>query len=102
MHHYGFVRIDIVCPGRREPPSDALVTERGAMEHDTLAVGAKALLSRDGLHSLIAALVTRGYQVLGPTLRDGAIVYDALAGIQDLPAGWTDRQEAGRYQVEKR
>jgi sulfhydrogenase subunit beta (sulfur reductase) len=72
------------------------------MEHDTLAVGAKALLSRDGLHSLIAALVTRGYQVLGPTLRDGAIVYDALAGIQDLPAGWTDRQEAGRYQVEKR
>jgi sulfhydrogenase subunit beta (sulfur reductase) len=43
---------------------------------------------------LIAALVARGYQIPGPTLRDGAIVYHALAGIEDLPAGWTDRQEA--------
>jgi hypothetical protein len=54
------------------------------------------------LQALIEALVTRGYQVLGPTVRDGAIVYDEIAGAADLPAGWTDRQDAGRYRLERR
>jgi sulfhydrogenase subunit beta (sulfur reductase) len=72
------------------------------MERETLPVGAKALLDRDGVQALIEALARRGYQVLGPTLRDGAIVYDALDGVDDLPAGWTDRQDAGSYRVERR
>ena len=56
----------------------------------------------DGLQALIDALVSRGYRVLGPVVRDGAIVYDAIARVADLPAGWTDHQEAGRYRLERR
>jgi sulfhydrogenase subunit beta (sulfur reductase) len=60
------------------------------------------LLTCAGLQALIDALVGRGYQVLGPAVRDGAIVYDAIARVADLPAGWTDHQEAGRYRLERR
>ena len=50
----------------------------------------------------MGALRERGYRVLGPTLRDGAIVYDELASADELPAGWTDVQEPGSYRVERR
>src|ERR1700753_3166202 len=72
------------------------------MDHEIPPVGTKAQLTRDGLQALIAVLAGLGYQVYGPTLRDGAIVYDSIAGVDDLPEGWTDRQEAGRYHVDKR
>ena len=63
---------------------------------------ANLLITRDGLQGLIDALAGRGYQVLGPTIRDGAIVYDTITGITDLPAGWTDRQDPARYRLERR
>ena len=63
---------------------------------------AKAAITVDGLQALIRALAAREYKVLGPTVRDGAVVYDEIAGIADLPAGWTDRQDAGRYRLERR
>ena len=55
-----------------------------------------------GLETLVEALRGRGYRVLGPTLRDGAIVYDELPSADELPAGWTDVQEPGSYRVERR
>ena len=64
--------------------------------------GAPVLLDPAGLDALIAALAARGLSVIGPTLREGAIVYDRISGIGALPAGWTDRQEAGRYRLERR
>ena len=63
---------------------------------------AKAAINVDGLQALIGALAARGYKVLGPTVRDGAIVYDEIEGVADLPAGWTDGQDAGRYRLERR
>ena len=48
------------------------------------------------------ALGRRGYSIVGPTVRDGAIVYDELSSTQDLPLGWTDEQEAGTYRLKKR
>ena len=66
------------------------------------AGGEKAVLTRDGLQALIAALARRGYRVVGPTLRDAAIVFDDIAGIADLPAGWTDVQDGGTYRVQRR
>ncbi|OHC12687.1 MAG: sulfite reductase subunit A [Pseudomonadales bacterium GWC1_66_9] len=61
-----------------------------------------AVLDRDGLQALIEALAARGFQVLGPLVRDEAIVYDEIAGVADLPAGWTDRQGPGQYRLERR
>jgi hypothetical protein len=71
---------------------------------DTTApvAGGKAVLTRDGLQALIEALARRGYRVVGPTLRDQAIVFDDIEGIADLPAGWTDVQDGGTYRIRRR
>ncbi len=64
--------------------------------------GMRAVISLVGLKALLEALAREGYSVLGPCVRDGAIVYDEIHNLADLPAGWTDRQDAGRYRLEKR
>ena len=64
--------------------------------------GAKLVIERDGLQGVISGLAGRGYRVIGPTARDGAIVYDNTALLDDLPVGWTDHQDAGRYRIERR
>ncbi|HXH48159.1 MAG TPA: 4Fe-4S dicluster domain-containing protein [Terriglobia bacterium] len=57
---------------------------------------------RQHLQKLFDVLAGNGYQLVGPTLSDGAIVYDEITSVDDLPAGWTDRQDAGSYRLEKR
>ena len=54
------------------------------MEH-SLADRAKVMITGDGLQRLIDALAARSYKVLGPRVRDGAIVYDEIARVSDLP-----------------
>ncbi len=54
------------------------------------------------LQELVQALGRRGYRVLGPTVRDGAIVYDEISSAADLPVGWMDEQQAGAYRLRKR
>jgi hypothetical protein len=76
--------------------SESGIMERAAVE------GTKVAITCEGLQALIHGLVDQGYQVLGPTIRDGAIIYDAIAHLHDLPAGWTDRQDAGRYHLQRR
>lgn len=60
------------------------------------------LIDTAGLQALLDALARRGYETLGPVRRDGAIVYDRIASVADLPAGWTDRQAPGSYRLERR
>ena len=62
----------------------------------------QATIDRTGLDELLAALGRRGLEVIGPTVRDGAIVYDEIAGCDDLPAGWTDEQDGGTYRLRRR
>lgn len=59
------------------------------------------VLPRSSLQDLIDALRTRSYRVLGPTLRDGAVVWDEIRQAADLPRGWRDTQEPGRYRLER-
>ncbi len=61
-----------------------------------------SVLDVDGLRALMDALAARGYRVVGPTVRDQAIVYDDIASPDDLPVGWTDEQDGGRYRLERR
>jgi ferredoxin len=61
-----------------------------------------AVLDREGLDALLLALEDLGYQVIGPTVRDGAIVYGPVHTIADLPAGWTDEQDGGTYRLKRR
>jgi ferredoxin len=53
----------------------------------------------EGLQALLDALRRRGYRVVGPTLRDQAIVYDEIGTVGDLPRGWGDSQDGGRYRL---
>ena len=62
----------------------------------------RAVITPAALDRLIEALRDRGYRVLGPVVRDGAIVYDDLESAHDLPIGWTDRQDGGTYRLERR
>jgi ferredoxin len=61
-----------------------------------------SVLDLAGLEGLVSSLRARGYTVVGPTVRDGAIVYDELDSAAELPAGWTDVQEGGGYRLERR
>ena len=54
------------------------------------------------LQQLFSALEKRGYSLIGPTIRDGAILFDRLSSVADLPKGWTDDQRAGSYALRKR
>lgn len=59
-------------------------------------------IDKQGLQRLIDSLAGRGYRVVGPTLRDQAIIYDDIAKVADLPAGWTDEQDGGHYRLKRR
>ncbi|MBK7598298.1 MAG: 4Fe-4S dicluster domain-containing protein [Acidobacteria bacterium] len=59
-------------------------------------------IEREDLQGLIEALAESGYRVIGPTVRDGAIVYDEVEKLDDLPAGWTDEQQPGSYRLKRR
>lgn len=54
------------------------------------------------LQRLFDALLKRGYCIVGPTVRDGAIVYDPIKRTEELPAGWTDEQDGGKYRLKRR
>ncbi|XXY19361.1 4Fe-4S dicluster domain-containing protein [Sorangium sp. So ce216] len=64
--------------------------------------GDRAVLDRPGIAALLQGLREEGYQLIGPTLRGGAIVYDEIQGADELPSGWTEQQEAGRYRLSRR
>ena len=68
----------------------------------SFSVGDKVTLERGDLQQVHDALVKKGFRVIGPTVRDGAIVYDALTCIDELPIGWTDVQDGGVYRLRKR
>ena len=66
------------------------------------SIGDRVLIAREHFNALFTSLQARGYTVLGPTVREGAIVYDELASADDLPVGWTDEQQGGTYRLKKR
>jgi ferredoxin len=72
------------------------------MTTESLHVGDTVTLKREHLEKLLQALAGRGYGVIGPTVRDGAIVLDRLTSTDDLPAGWTDEQAGGKYRLKPR
>jgi len=59
-------------------------------------------VQREELDELFAALRRRGYELVGPTIRGQAIVYDEIESCADLPVGWTDEQDGGHYRLRRR
>jgi Fe-S-cluster-containing hydrogenase component 2 len=65
-------------------------------------MAAASVIERGDFDALLAALARHGYTVVGPTVRDQAIVYDEISGSADLPIGWTDEQDGGQYRLRRR
>ena len=61
----------------------------------------QCILDTGGLQALITALWESGHQVLGPQVRDDAVVYARLREVAQLPAGIVDEQEGGRYRLHR-
>jgi len=55
-----------------------------------------------GFNKLFSCFQEDGYTIVGPTIKDQAIVYEELNTITDLPIGWTDEQSPGVYRLKKR
>jgi ferredoxin len=66
-------------------------------------VGRAAILTPadHAVDELIRILHGRGYVVVGPRVRDGAIVLEEVQRVEDLPIGWSDQQDAATYQLRR-
>ena len=64
-----------------------------------LPVGSFVRIDKHDLQSILDSLSQRGYRTIGPRLRDDAMVYDELTRVSDLPIGYIDEQDGGRYRV---
>src|SRR5512135_2292518 len=54
------------------------------------------------ISALLDVILESGYRLLGPTVKDGAIVYDEIASAAGLPAGVGQEQANGRYRLRPR
>ena len=74
-------------------------TAATAAEH---AIPGPVVFESGALDQLLDTIKRRGFRLVGPMIRDGAICYDDLSSADDLPEGWTDEQDAARYRLKKR
>ncbi|WP_327147058.1 4Fe-4S dicluster domain-containing protein [Nocardia sp. NBC_01329] len=61
-----------------------------------------ATMDRAGLDRLVDVLRGHGYRVIGPQVRDSAIVLDELDSGAQLPDGWGVETAPGRYRLHRR
>lgn len=58
-------------------------------------------LARINLQDLFDVFIDEGYDVIGPTIDQGAIVYRPIVDTGQLPTGWTDQQEPATYRLQQ-
>jgi ferredoxin len=61
----------------------------------------RLFVPRSEFARLPAVLAAAGYRCIGPTARDGAIVYADLSSVEHLPRGIVDAQAPGSYRLEQ-
>jgi formate hydrogenlyase subunit 6/NADH:ubiquinone oxidoreductase subunit I len=66
---------------------------------ETVASIAPLWIEKSELEPLISLLWAEGYTVVGPRIDQGAIVYKEVSHAAELPIGWTDQQQPGKYQL---
>ena len=61
--------------------------------------GTSLAMPKAELDELLARLRERGYQTIGPKLRDNALQYLPLQTMAELPRGYTSEENAGQYRL---
>lgn len=59
------------------------------------------ILERKHFDSLLELLKEKNYTIIGPTVKENAIVLDEVTSVTQLPIGWTDEQANGKYRLHK-
>lgn len=54
-----------------------------------------------GLDRVLVALRERSHDLIGPRVDNGVIDYAPIDSVADLPVGWTDDQQPGRYRAHR-
>ena len=62
-------------------------------------VSARVAIPKPSLQQVFDNLRAAGFSLVGPTVREGAIVLDEISRLDDLPVGWVDEQQPGRYHL---
>jgi sulfhydrogenase subunit beta (sulfur reductase) len=57
-------------------------------------------LPRENFQNLLNVLRREGYHCIGPQVKNGAIVYDTINKVTELPIGIHDKQAPGQYRLE--
>ena len=61
-----------------------MASHLNAIDAVVLAIGSHVVLDRAALGALLAALIDAGHELIGPAVRDGAIVLGPLTGIDAI------------------
>jgi ferredoxin len=69
---------------------------------DPARVHGRATIDVSGVDALLGAVRRAGYRVIGPTVRDRAVVLEEIESVDDLPVGWGDEQDGGTYRLRRR
>lgn len=60
------------------------------------------VLENKQVEQLLVVLRSRGFTLVGPTVKDGVIILDEIFSLESLPNGWTDVQNPAFYRLERR
>lgn len=61
----------------------------------TPRVGATIIFAKSALQRILDNLGAAGFRLIGPTIRDGAVVLDGIQHMSELPLGWMMEQKPG-------
>jgi ferredoxin len=71
------------------------------MSPTKLPIGTFVRIEKRELQSIVDELRRSGYEVIGPTIKEEAIVYDQIDSIDELPIGYVDEQDGGHYRLKQ-
>ncbi|MBM7457101.1 ferredoxin [Oceanisphaera litoralis] len=60
----------------------------------------RSFLASGDLHLLHQTLVQAGFEVIGPRVKDDAILFAPLNHVDELPWGWQEQADAGSYRLQ--
>ncbi len=69
------------------------------MSADRLEIGSTYTLQKSKFDDLLARLVEKGFQLLGPRVANENLIYGSISKLEDLPKGYVTEQEAGRFRL---